>query len=92
MMPKDSMSWSRLLTVMVIGLSLTLSSGESWAQETRQQFSDTIHVVQKKPVLQKGRLDLVPRFGVSINDSIHRSYKLGVNANYHFAERLYAGA
>jgi outer membrane beta-barrel protein len=90
-MPKDSMWWTRIAIVMVVGLSFSLVSETVSAQETRQEFSDTIHVVQKKPVLQKGRFDLVPRFGVSLNDSMYRSYKVGVNGNYHFSERFYAG-
>lgn len=90
-MPKDSMWWTRIVIAMAVGLSLSVVGESSWAQETRQEFSDTIHVVQRKPVLQKGRFDLVPRLGMTINDSMYRSYKVGVNGNYHIAERLYVG-
>lgn len=61
------------------------------AQETRQEFDDTIHVVQRKPVLQEGRFDLVPRIGVTFNDTIYRTMKAGINANYHISEKLYVG-
>jgi outer membrane beta-barrel protein len=90
-MPKHSMCWTRIAIVMAVGLTLTVGAQPASAQESRQQFSDTIHVVQRKPVLQKGRFDLVPRFGMSINDSMYRSFKIGVNGNYHVSERLYVG-
>lgn len=67
----------------------------AWAQEQEQQikrkFKDKIHVVQPKPVLQKGRFELSPRFGMTVNDSVTRNFKVGVNANYHIIESLYVG-
>ena len=61
------------------------------ADTDKEDFEDTIHVVQRKPVLQKGRFDLAPRFGMSVNDSMYRHFKVGVNGNYHFTESLYLG-
>lgn len=72
--------------------SATALSAQVSAQETVQEFSDTIHVIQRRPVLQKGRLDLAPRFGVNVNDAIYRNFRVGANLNYHFTERFYAGA
>lgn len=81
-----------LLVSLIVGVLVALAAQPALAQETtRQEFDDTIHVIQRKPVLQKGRLDFVPRFGVSVNDSLYRHYKVGVNGNYHFSESVYLG-
>lgn len=58
---------------------------------TKTEFEDTIHVVQRKPVLEKNRVELTPRFGTSLNDAVYRSFKIGSNINYHFSERAYVG-
>jgi outer membrane beta-barrel protein len=80
------------LASLIVGIVMLLIAQPLFAQETaRQDFEDTIHVVQRKPVLQKGRFDLVPRFGVSVNDSLYRHYKAGINGNYHFSESVYLG-
>lgn len=72
-----------------------LPAQSAWAQEQKQQikrkFKDKIHVVQPKPVLQKGRFELSPRFGMTVNDSVTRNFKVGVNANFHIMEPLYIG-
>jgi outer membrane beta-barrel protein len=82
----------RKSTAWLVGILALLMAAPALAQETeRREFSDTIHVIQRKPVLQNGRLDLVPRFGMSINDSMYRHFKVGVNANYHFTESVYLG-
>lgn len=60
-------------------------------QQIRKKFKDQIHVVQPKPVLQKKRFELVTRFGLTLNDSIQRRFKAGVNANFHIAEPFYIG-
>lgn len=75
-----------------VGLLLLVTSGTALAQDTtREEFDDTIHVIQEKPVLQKGRFELAPRLGTSINDSVYRHLKVGANANFHISERLYLG-
>lgn len=80
------------LVSLLLGVLVLLSALPAFSQETtRKEFDDTIHVIQRKPVLQKGRFDLVPRFGVSVNDSLYRHYKVGVNGNYHFSESVYLG-
>jgi len=65
---------------------------EASAQDqVRRKFKDKIHVVQKKPVLQKKRVELVPHFGVSVNDPLYRAVRAGVNVNYNISERLFVG-
>ena len=84
--------WAVMAVAM--GLCSTLLPAAARAQEdetVRQEFTDTVHVVQPKPVLQKGRFELVPRIGMSVNDPINQSIKVGVNANYHLAEAFYIG-
>jgi outer membrane beta-barrel protein len=86
-------SWGLLLGL-ISGVLIVLMAQPALAQEeetTRQDFEDTVHVIQRKPVLQKGRFDLAPRMGVSVNDSMYRHYKAAVNGNYHFSERAYVG-
>ena len=80
------------LVSLLLGVLVLLTALPAFAQETtRKEFDDTIHVIQRKPVLQKGRFDLVPRFGISVNDSLYRHFKFGVNGNYHFSENVYLG-
>ena len=55
-------------------------------------YGDTVHVIQPKPVLQKGRLDVTPRLGMTINDPLYRNFKIAAHANFHVTERLYLGA
>ena len=62
-----------------------------FAQQVRKKFKDTIHIVQRKPVLQKGRFELAPRFGMTFNDALYRSFRVGSSANYHITERLFIG-
>ena len=79
----------------VLGASLmifVLAAPEAQAQQVRRKFKDKIHVVQKKPVLQKKRLEIAPRFGLSFNDPLYRSFKVGANLNYHIKERVFLGA
>jgi outer membrane beta-barrel protein len=59
--------------------------------EEKKEFDDTVHVVQRKPMLQKNRLEIAPRFGTSLNDPIYRSFKAGANLNFHISERAYIG-
>jgi outer membrane beta-barrel protein len=89
-MPLHGIRVHRLSAALLVLFALLLALPAAAQQRSNKQ-GDTIHVVQRRPVLQKGRLDIAPRFGMSINDSIHRSFKVGVNGNYHFSERLYVG-
>lgn len=77
--------------IIVVVSSVGLASVAS-AQTAVGEYGDAIHVVQPKPVLQKGRFSLTPRVGMTVNDAVHRNFKFGATANYHFTERLYAGA
>ena len=70
--------------------SLSMVS-DAQAQQVRRKFKDKIHVIQPKPVLQKGRLDISPRLGYTINDSLASTPKAGVGVAYHFSERLFVG-
>lgn len=76
---------------LVAALVLAVATPVMAEDTAKEDFEDTIHVVQKKPVLQKSRFDLVPRFGMSVNDSMYRHFKVGVSGNYHFTESLYLG-
>lgn len=60
-------------------------------QTIKRKYKDKIHVVQPKPVLQKMRFELAPRLGMTVNDSVTRNYRVGLNANFHILEPLYVG-
>lgn len=78
--------------VMMSVLAMPAFAAPKKKQQVRKKFKDKIHVVQRKPVLQKKRFELTPRFGTSFNDSLYKSFRVGVNANYHITERLFVGA
>ena len=77
-------------------LAMVAMASPGWAatkpkQQVRKKFRDKIHVVQRKPVLQKKRFELSPSFGTTFNDPLYRSFKLGVAGRYHINERLFVG-
>lgn len=72
-------------------LTLSLIPDDAHAQRVRAKFKDKVHVVQPKPVLQKGRFEFAPRFGASVNDDIYQSFRAGASANYHISESFYIG-
>ena len=82
--------WPLLLLVSTLTMVVGLSSAAAEDKE-KEDFEDTIHVIQKKPVLEQQRLEIAPRFGMSVNDSVYRSFKAGANLNYHISERFYLG-
>jgi outer membrane beta-barrel protein len=92
--PNESRSRSRssFLVFAAALVSLSCLASDAMAQQVRAKFNDKIHVVQPKPVLQKGRFEFAPRFGASVNDDIYRHFKVGVQGNYHIAESFYVGA
>lgn len=80
-----------------LGVALCMFASPVYAaskkkKQVRKKFKDKIHVIQRKPVLQKKRLELAPRFGTSFNDPLYKSFRVGLNANYHISERLFIGA
>lgn len=79
----------RVLPIIVMSMAaLVLTPQDAQAQQVRKKFKDKIHVIQKKPVLQKKRFDLAPRFGMSINDSVYQSFKVGAAGTFHITERV----
>ncbi len=80
-----------LVCFVAIVASLNIVESDAEAQMVRTKFKDKVHVVQPKPVLQKGRFEFAPRFGASVNDAVYQSFKVGANANYHIAESFYVG-
>lgn len=82
--------WSFVAATVAVML-VEVSTAAAQETEEKEEFDDTVHVVQRKPMLQKNRLEIAPRFGTSLNDPIYRSFKAGLNLNYHFSERAYLG-
>jgi len=60
--------------------------------QTRPTEGDKIEVVQRKPFLRRGRVELVPKFGSTVNDSLIRQFEVGGSLAYHINEFVWAGA
>ncbi|MFT4703009.1 MAG: outer membrane beta-barrel protein [Bradymonadia bacterium] len=58
-------------------LALTFSPSEAGAQSLMSSTDGAITVIQPKPVLRRGRLQLSPRFGIQINDAVVRQWAIG---------------
>ncbi len=84
-------TYRSLFAALVVACAAWTVPAHASAQEDSEEFQDEVHVVQKKPVLVGQRLELAPRFGVSVNDSVYRSFKVGGNLDYHITERLHVG-
>jgi outer membrane beta-barrel protein len=87
-----------LIGALLAFCAATATPSDSFAQDKsgqketlKRKFKDKIHVVQPKPVLQKMRFELAPRLGMTVNDSVVRNYRVGLNANFHIMEALYLG-
>lgn len=50
-----------------------------------------ISVVQRQRMLKKGRFELQPQFGITVNDPYVRHYTIGVDMNYWFHNRMAVG-
>jgi outer membrane beta-barrel protein len=50
-----------------------------------------ISVVQRQRMLKKKRFELMPQFGISVNDPYVRHYTLGLDLNYWFHNRMAVG-
>ena len=57
-----------------------------------QQVEDgTITVIQPKPVLRRQRVQLTPRVGSTLNDSLYRQWSVGASLSYNISERVFIG-
>lgn len=91
-MPKPDPVKKAVVGALVALSCLLLFSTTVTAEERAQTgYGDQIHVIQPKPVLQKGRFDLTPRLGVTVNDAVFRNVMVGATGHFHFTERVYAG-
>jgi outer membrane beta-barrel protein len=80
-----------LFSVILVGV-VSVWAAPVFAQddaEAKEEFEDTIHVVQEKPVVRQGRLEVTPKFGASINDPVYQSFKAGANLSFNISERVY---
>ena len=82
----------RFFTALVVVVASAAMVAPASADDARGDYGDTVHVIQPKPVLQQGRVNLTPRLGMTINDALYRNFHLGVHGNFHITERLFIGA
>lgn len=61
--------------------------------EAKQLKADKafITVVQRQRFLKKGRVDLMPQFGITVNDPFVRHYVVGAEINYWITNRMAVG-
>jgi outer membrane beta-barrel protein len=57
-------------------------------KETVEVREDRIKSVQKKPFIKKGRWELTPLFGISLNDAFYQKMGGGAAISYHIADSL----
>lgn len=60
-------------------------------QKKKREFNDKIVVIQRKPFIRRGRVELAPMFYGGINDSLLFQVGVGGQLNYHILEWLYVG-
>lgn len=58
--------------------------------ESRRTWEDIV-VIPRKPFIKKGRVELVPFFGATVNDSIIQHMAVGLDVNYHITDVLSLG-
>lgn len=60
-------------------------------QKKKREFNDKIVVIQRKPFMRRGRVELAPMFYGGINDNLLFQVGVGGQINYHILEWLYVG-
>jgi outer membrane beta-barrel protein len=91
----DPRKWAALLAIVS---TLCVSVGtEAYAQDSaddstaaRRKDSNII-VLQRKPFLRKGRVELTPQFGLTVNDSLMEQFELSGSLVYHLNEDFWLG-
>ncbi len=58
--------------------------------ESRRTWQDIV-VIPRKPFIKKGRVDLTPTYGVTVNDNMNAHSALGLEVNYHITDVLSLG-
>lgn len=61
------------------------------SQKKKKEFNDKIVVIQRKPFIRRGRVELAPMFYGGINDDLLFQVGVGGQINYHILEWLYVG-
>lgn len=72
------------------GAALMVLAG-SFSASALIRNSNTISVVQRRPVLKALRVEVAPVFGVSLNESLTRHIFVGGTLNFHILEQLFIG-
>lgn len=82
-------------TLGFLAFALVMSGGpwleELAAEDLSQPEKDQILVLQRKPFLRKGRVELLPQIGMTVNDSLIKQYRVGGNLAWHIAEPFWVG-
>ena len=83
--------WLQLVTVVAVVVGLGGFASTAVAQDDPEDYGDTVHVVQPKPVLQQGRINVTPQLGMTINDPLYRGFSVGGRADFYLTERIHLG-
>lgn len=62
------------------------------AEKQIKTESRLIRVIQRQRMLKKGRIEVQPQFGITVNDPYVRHYTIGADVNYWFHNRMAIGA
>ncbi len=85
--PAPRLASSIVLVLLMVMLAPLVSQAQ-----VKPAPEDDISVLQRKPFLRKGRAELSPKFGLTINDDLIQQFELGGQLNYHATEFLWFGA
>lgn len=84
-------AWKLTSNFLWVMLLVVLTPLVAQAQDQQQIPEDEISVLQRKPFLRKGRAELVPLFGATINDDLIQQFELGAELSYHATESIWFG-
>jgi len=58
--------------------------------ESRRTWQDIV-VIPRKPFIKRGRVEITPFWGATVNDNIIQHYSLGAEINYHITDVMSVG-
>ncbi len=79
------------ISALAVAAGVLLGAPQVGSAQSRPTEEDRIEVVQRKPFLSAGRVELEPRFGSTVNDALIRQFQVGGSLTYHATERLWFG-
>ncbi|MEL6181161.1 MAG: outer membrane beta-barrel domain-containing protein [Myxococcota bacterium] len=82
-------AWLAILVAIPVWTLGPVAHAQEGDDTRKQEFKDDISVVQRKPFLRKGRLELTPSFGTTVNDSLIQQFDVSGQLTYHISESIW---